>query len=140
LKEIFEEVPFGPAPDYKVSFNSRHQISLVRALGLYRMARKEALTSISRHKSFTKIRALKSEADFEEIFASCAHFSFSLLEFGEQLKDLLAILDQLQLEAEECPQGKSWNWLKFWHLFRVNRGKINALANLQAANIAIIGY
>lgn len=61
-----------------------------------------------------KIKTLETEADLEEVSASCGHFSFSLLKFGEQLKDLLAILDELQLESEEKPNGRSWNWLKFW--------------------------
>jgi hypothetical protein len=33
------------------------------------------------------------------------HFSFSLLEFGEQLREMLSILDELQLEVEERPNG-----------------------------------
>lgn len=53
-------------------------------------------------------------ADLEEVSASCGHFSFSLLEFSEQLREVLAVLDELQLEAEERPKGRSWNWLKFW--------------------------
>lgn len=45
------------------------------------------------------------------------------MEFGEQLKDVLAILDELQLETEERPKGRSWNWLKFWR--HINVGKSN---------------
>lgn len=62
-----------------------------------------------------RIQTLEVEADLEEVSASCGHFSFSLLEFGEELKVLLSILDELHLEAEERPNGKSWSWLKFWH-------------------------
>jgi hypothetical protein len=119
LKEIFEEIPFGNPPQYKVSFNSRHQTSLSRALELYRTAREEALTSIYRQKEFAKIKSSDVEADLEEVSASCGHFSFSLMEFGEQLKDLLSILDELQLEAEERPKGRSWNWLKIWRFLNV---------------------
>lgn len=60
------------------------------------------------------IRDVETEADLEEVSASCGHFSFSLLEFSEQLSELLAILDELQLESEERPNGRSWSWLKFW--------------------------
>jgi hypothetical protein len=121
LKEIFEEIPFGPAPDHKVSFNSRFKTSLDRALELYREARKEALSSVYREKDFAKIKSLAAEADLEEVSASCGHFSFSLMEFGEQLKDLLLILDELQLESEERPHGRSWNWLKFWRFLSIGK-------------------
>ncbi|GAB1202789.1 hypothetical protein APSETT445_001410 [Aspergillus pseudonomiae] len=114
LKEIFKEIPFKPAPDYRVAINSRFRTSLDRALDLYRESREEALKTIYRQKDVLNIQTLEVEADLEEVAASCGHFSFSLLEFGEQLKDLLAILDELQLEAEERPNGRSWNWLRFW--------------------------
>ena len=61
----------------------------------------------------------EAQADLEEVSASCSHFSFSLLEFGEQLRQLLAILDELQLEAEERPNGRSWSWMKFWQTNKV---------------------
>lgn len=114
LKEIFDDLPFGPGPDYNVSFNSKYRTSLDRALSLYRVAREEALASVYREKDFAKISSPAAEADLEEVSASCGHFSFSLMEFGEQLKDLLSILDELQLETEERPYGRSWSWLKFW--------------------------
>lgn len=114
MKEIFKEIPFKPAPDYRVAINSRFRTSLDRALDLYRGSREEALKTIYRQKDVLNIQSLEVEADLEEVAASCGHFSFSLLEFGEQLKQLLAILDELQLEAEERPSGRSWNWLRFW--------------------------
>ncbi|RHZ71166.1 hypothetical protein CDV55_108364 [Aspergillus turcosus] len=116
LKEIFKEIPFTPAPDYKVSVNSRFHVSLDRALELYKESREKALKVIYRQKELLQIQTPEVEADLEEVSASCGHFSFSLLEFGEQLKDLLAILDELQLEAEERPNGRSWDWLKVWRL------------------------
>ncbi|KAE8145414.1 WD40 repeat-like protein [Aspergillus avenaceus] len=115
LKEIFKEIPFKPAPDYRVAVNSRFRTSLDRALDLYRDSREEALKTIYRQRDVLNIQTVEVEADLEEVAASCGHFSFSLLEFGEQLKELLMILDELQLEAEERPTGKSWSWLKFWH-------------------------
>lgn len=115
LSQALNELPFGPPPDHKIVINHRFGISLRRALDLYRESREQALTSIYRRKEIAKIRTLETEADLEEVSASCGHFSFSLFEFGEQLKELLAILDELQLESEERPNGRSWNWLKFWH-------------------------
>ncbi|KKK25597.1 hypothetical protein ARAM_005106 [Aspergillus rambellii] len=123
LKEIFREIPFTPAPHYKVSIDSRFRISLDRALALYQESREQALKAIYHQKDILNIQTLEVEADLEEVAASCGHFSFSLLEFGEQLKQLLAILDELQLEAEERPNGRSWNWLKFWRKGPSEQGK-----------------
>ncbi|PYH90669.1 WD40 repeat-like protein [Aspergillus ellipticus CBS 707.79] len=115
LKEIFRDIPFKPAPEFRVSVNNRYRMSLDRALELYRESREEALQTIYRQREIIGVQTLEVEADLEEVSASCGHFSFSLLEFGEQLKELLTILDELQLESEERPDGRSWNWLKFWH-------------------------
>lgn len=112
--EIFKEIPFGPPPNYRVSINHRFRSSLDRALELYKSSREKALKSIYRQKEVMKIQSLEVGADLEEVSASCGHFSFSLLSFGEEMKELLAILDELHLEAEERPHGRSWNWLKFW--------------------------
>jgi hypothetical protein len=114
LKEIFKEIPFGPAPSYKVSVNGRLRISLDRALDLYKESREKTLASLYQQKETMKLKTHEAEADLEEVSASCGHFSFSLLEFGEQLQEMLAILDELQLEVEERPRGRSWSWLKFW--------------------------
>ncbi|KAJ6141679.1 hypothetical protein N7470_010069 [Penicillium chermesinum] len=116
LKEIFNEIPFGPAPDYKVSVDSRLRISLDRALDLYRQRRREALKLLYQQTEAMRLKGPDAEADLEEISASCGHFSFSLLEFGEQLHELLTILDELQLETEERPNGRSWGWIKFWRV------------------------
>ncbi|KAJ5102840.1 hypothetical protein N7532_003369 [Penicillium argentinense] len=114
LKEIFNEIPFGPAPAYKVSVDSRLRTSLDRALDLYRESREKTLKSLYQQTQAMKLKSPEAEADLEEVSASCGHFSFSLLEFGEQLHQLLAILDELQLESEERPNGRSWSWIKFW--------------------------
>lgn len=118
MKEIFEDIPFGPGPEHRVSFNTKFHSSLDRALKLYREAREKALALVYRERDFAKIRSLDVEADLEEVSASCGHFSFTLMEFGEQLKELLQILDELKLECEERPQGRTWDWLKFWRHFQ----------------------
>lgn len=127
MSEIFKEIPFGPAPGYKVSTHSRLSISLDRAIDLYRESRQKALTSIYRQKEVLKIRTLETEADLEEVSASCGHFSFSLLEFSEQLGELLVVLDELQLEAEERPNGRSWSWMKFWRHGKTQANAANAI-------------
>ncbi|PGH11210.1 hypothetical protein AJ80_07215 [Polytolypa hystricis UAMH7299] len=114
LKEILAELPYGPKPDYQIVVNSRFRSSLDRALELYRDSRNDALAVIYRQKDIAKIESLEAEADLEEVAASCGHFSFSLLEFAEQLKGFLQILDELQLEVEERPNGRSWSWFNWW--------------------------
>ncbi|KAJ5972435.1 uncharacterized protein N7479_002353 [Penicillium vulpinum] len=118
LKEIFKEIPFGPAPNYKVSVDGRLRISLDRALDLYKDSRKKTLASLYQQKETMKLKTREAEADLEEVSASCSHFSFSLLEFGDQLKEMLSILDELQLEVEERPSGRTWSWLKVWQWSR----------------------
>lgn len=103
---------------------------------LYRDAREAALASVYRERDFARIKSPDVEADLEEVSASCGHFSFTLMEFGEQLKDLLQILDELKLECDERPQGLTWNWLKFWRVFKrsgsesANSGKLTDVIKL----------
>lgn len=88
--------------------------ALDRALDLYQESREKTLKSLYQQIQTIKLKTHEAEADLEEVSASCGHFSYSLFEIGEQLHGLLAILDQLQLEIEERPGGRSWSWLKFW--------------------------
>ena len=75
-----------------------------------------------KNKQLMKASSIELEADFEEVAASCGYFSFSLLDFAHEMKTFLDILDDLKLEDEERPGGRTWNWLRFWqHLpFRNN--------------------
>lgn len=127
LKEIFKEIPFGPAPQYKVSVNGRLRISLDRALDLYKESREKTLASLYQQKETINLKTHEAEADLEEVSASCGHFSFSLLEFGEQLQEMLGILDELQLEVEERPNGRSWSWLKVWRWSTTADAKMDAI-------------
>lgn len=60
-------------------------------------------------------------ADIEEVSACCGHFSFSLLDFAEDMLTYLSILDELK-DALEHPTP-SWNWLMFWRKSRKNDRK-----------------
>ena len=51
-------------------------------------------------------------ADIEEVSACCGHFSFSLLDFAEDMLTYLDILDDLK-DALEHP-SPTWKWLMFW--------------------------
>lgn len=114
LKEILDDLPFDTQPHYAITTNSKFQVSLDRALELYRNARKEALKVVYDQKDLDGLRPMAVEADWEDAAACCGHFSFSLVEVAEQVKDYLVILDEMQLEFEELPAGRTWTWLKFW--------------------------
>lgn len=60
-------------------------------------------------------------ADIEEVSACCGHFSFSLLDFSEDVLTYLNILDDLK-EALENP-SPSWRWLMFWRGSETNDRK-----------------
>lgn len=53
------------------------------------------------------------EADFEEVAASCGHFSFSLYDFGTEMQTFLSILEDLKDETE-IRKSRSWKWMRFW--------------------------
>lgn len=106
--------------------NGRLRISLDRALDLYKESREKTLAALYQQKETMKLKTREAEADLEEVSASCGHFSFSLLEFGEQLREMLSILDELQLEVEERPKGRTWSWLKVWQWSK----------NMETTNIA----
>lgn len=118
-----DDLPYGPAPDFKIAVNPQFRNSLQQAIDLYSKSRKEALANIYKHKELTRENRLESEADFEEVAASCGHFSFSMLDFAEQLSQYLDILDELQMEVTEKPSGRSWGWLKFWKRKESYQGK-----------------
>ena len=114
MKEILDELPYDPDDGYAITMNSRFKASMDRALDMYKTAREQALKVIYEKKQTNKSRSLQIEADWEEAAASCGHFSFSLLEVAEQISEYLIILDQLLLEIEETPTGRTWSWLRFW--------------------------
>ena len=51
-------------------------------------------------------------ADIEEVSACCGHFSFSLLDFAEDMLTYLNILDELKDALEKT--APTWKWLMFW--------------------------
>jgi len=113
LHQILEELPFGRGPEFKITINENFLLSLNDALELYRNSRAEALAHLYRTKNLGRERVESVEADFEEVAASCGHYSFCLQDFAEAIQKYLEILEELKLEIEQ-PQRKSWRWLKFW--------------------------
>lgn len=80
---------------------------------MYSGARDDALKELYASKDIEHEKPASVEADFEEVAASCGHFSFSLMDFAEDMQSFLSILEELK-EITENPQQRSWNWLKFW--------------------------
>lgn len=80
---------------------------------LYSSARSEALNELYKSKELDRDRPESIEADFEEVAASCGHFSFSLLSFAGEMQTYLSILEDLKEEIETS-KHRSWKWLLFW--------------------------
>ena len=112
LRKLLDELPY--APDGSIAVNAHFRTSLDDAIELYTSSREEALSQLYKSKELTKPRPVETEADFEEVAASCGYFSFSLLDFANEMRIYLEILDDLKLEVEERPDGKTWSWLKVW--------------------------
>ena len=80
---------------------------------LYSVARSDALKQLYKTKDLDKDRPESIEADFEEVAASCGHFSFSLQTFASEMQVYLSILEELK-EVVETPNQRSWKWMKSW--------------------------
>ena len=80
---------------------------------LYSGARADALKELYKSKELDRDRPESIEADFEEVAASCGHFSFSLQTFAEEMQTFLSVLEDLK-ETTEKDNARSWNWIRFW--------------------------
>ncbi len=119
MRKLLDELPY--APDGSIAVNAHFRTSLDDAIELYTSSREEALSQLYKTKELTKPRPAEMEADFEEVAASCGYFSFSLLDFANEMRVYLEILDDLKLEVEDRPDGKTWNWLKVWRRISVSK-------------------
>lgn len=114
LREVLDELPFGPGPDYLIAINEHFRYSLVDANALFANARSEALTAVYKHKVPTKTGSVEIAADFEEVAASCGYFSSSLQDFAEDMVTFLDVLEELKDNVNRFPRQRSWRWVKFW--------------------------
>jgi hypothetical protein len=122
LKQILDELPYSPCPEYRIAVNTQFRASLVAAIELYSNARRDALRSLYQKDELNEERPLDVVADFEEVAASCGYFSYSLLDFAEEMKVFLDILDELKRVDEEDSR-RSWKWLMFWRNIQVRDQK-----------------
>ncbi|CAD6444534.1 6400fd72-2887-4d17-b4c0-db2a38c545ae [Sclerotinia trifoliorum] len=127
LSQILEELPFAEGPDYRITINEHFRSSLTEALKLYSNARAQALQELYKSKELDKTRPESIEADFEEVAASCGHFSFNLQDFASEMQNYLAILEELKEEVER-PKHRSWRWLMFWRKSK-SQSKSDAIDN-----------
>ena len=117
MGKILEGLPYDS--EGRITVDAHFTLSLDEALRLYCKSRKEALGVLYKSKELARSRPPEIEADYEEVAASCGYFSFCLQDFANEMKTYLEILDELKLEVEERPNGRSWTWLKFWqYLFQ----------------------
>jgi hypothetical protein len=119
LSQILQELPFSDEPDFKIAINEHFKTSLTDALKLYSSARAQALEKLYKSKELDEERPISTEADFEEVAASCGHFSFCLEDFAEEMQTYLDILEELKDEVEK-PNRRTWNWLKLSQARRAN--------------------
>ncbi|KAJ5756152.1 hypothetical protein N7533_005695 [Penicillium manginii] len=112
LKETFEEASFGPAPDRRLSVREEVISRINEAIDLYGESQRAAFHSLRRDWQMISPTQV-DKASLEEILANCEYFSVGLLKLSEQLRSLLLVLEDLQLEVDKRPAGKSWSWLRF---------------------------
>ncbi|GMF73170.1 unnamed protein product [Aspergillus oryzae] len=97
LMNISAEISLGLSLDNRVAMSPGSPAILTQAIEEYREAQKEAFGRIYREKCDMSIDKFEKEAYFKELAAICAHFSYSLLKYGEQLGELLTILTAFQV-------------------------------------------
>ncbi|KAF2876528.1 60S ribosomal protein L19 [Massariosphaeria phaeospora] len=114
LREVLEELPFGPGPEYAMAINEHFRDSLVDANQLFAGARREALALVYKNKIPSRAGSVEVAADFEEVAASCGYFSSSLQDFAEDMGIFLDVLEELK-QNRYYQQRRTWHWLKFWH-------------------------
>ena len=114
LKQLLDELPYASESQYHIAYNPHFSSSLSEALELYIKAREEALALLYKDKELSTRRPMEIQADFEEVAASCGYFSFSLQDFANEMKAFLAILEDLKMETEHRPRGRTWTWLTPW--------------------------
>ncbi|KAF2271568.1 uncharacterized protein EI97DRAFT_387651 [Westerdykella ornata] len=112
LREVLDELPFGPGPEYAMMINEHFRTSLIEANTLFANASKDALAAVYSQKVPQRMNSVEVAADFEEVAASCGYFSSSLQDFAEDMVKFLDLLEELK--QTRYPRRRSWNWLKFW--------------------------
>jgi hypothetical protein len=112
LKELLNEIPFGPGPRYSIQLNENLKPSLDKAIRIFNEKRSQALATLYKSEAIAKSRTVEDAADVEEIAASCGYFSYNLAFFAEEMGTFLEVLEELQ--RLQIIKERSWDWLRFW--------------------------
>ena len=104
------EVSLKPAPDRRLSVSEEAMSRMNEAIVTYQESRQAVFHFLRRDWQMIS-PAQVYKAKLEEIFANCEYFSIGLLQLSEQLRELLLVLKDLQVEIDERPNGRSWKWL-----------------------------
>ncbi|KAF2157773.1 hypothetical protein K461DRAFT_24203 [Myriangium duriaei CBS 260.36] len=123
LTLILEELPFDTLSSNKIAINENFHSSLHQAVELFKTARREALTALYKNKDMYKTQSLERLADYEEIAASCGHFSYALIDLADEIGNYLELLEDLKTEREVPIATRTFNWLKFWRTDRIKLTK-----------------
>lgn len=86
---------------------------------MFGQARKVALETVYHSKESTAAKSEAVAADFEEVAASCGHFSSSLQDLAENVVTYLDAVRDLEQETKNGPWNLSWTWLYFWRRRRI---------------------
>ncbi|KAJ4303787.1 hypothetical protein N0V90_002688 [Kalmusia sp. IMI 367209] len=139
LRDVLDELPFGPGPEYEMAINEHFRHSLIDAIALFINARKEALAVVYQNKVPNKTGSVEVAADFEEVAASCGYFASSLQDFAEDMVTFLDVLEQLKEDAKRYPRKRTWDWLKFWRRWSWFRKTISKNDNENAGLLDDLG-
>ncbi|GMM38522.1 hypothetical protein DASC09_058610 [Saccharomycopsis crataegensis] len=134
VREILDHVPFDNNEPYKIVENiSMFAESLNKAQELFNSKQTVAMEKIYSNEKIFKIvnddeHIIIDElrADGEEVAASCFNFSYSIMEYSNELNNALQLLKQYSCDIEN--DKKSFGWSKFWKYWKFS-WKRNSLDN-----------
>jgi hypothetical protein len=95
-------------------FHENFNSSLDSAKGLFISARRDALDAVYGHRMWARKRTPDVDASYEEVAASCGHFSSSLQDLAEDMIQYLETLQELKEATHGRHVARSWTWLRFW--------------------------
>ena len=115
LNNILHDLPLaGHKTPKSAAFEHPHfRPSLADAIKLFNQARKEALETVYKSKEIMQAKSVAVAADFEEVAASCGHFSSSLQDLAEGVLSYLDTIGELDQDFHGANR-RSWNWMCFW--------------------------
>ncbi|GMM31179.1 hypothetical protein DAMA08_039240 [Martiniozyma asiatica (nom. inval.)] len=112
MKEILKDKMFIHRHTIKTTVR-QYSKSLDLAKELFDQHQSKAINSLYKQEIFTTERTFNGKVSQEEIAATCANYSFSLVQFSNELSMFLVSLNCL-LEYYEANSPRSFEFLKMW--------------------------